>query len=113
MAEAKETAQALDYRLATGNQIAWAAKVDPQLVIIEEYHHRELGMTCYFVTGLYRANVWFSIYLKTLVNWAEENRGYLSHPTLTTIPIPPPDLPVRPSRLQSTRSHIAPQFLVI
>ena len=47
-----ETAQALDYRLATGNQIAWDSKVDLRLVISEEDHPRELGMTCYIVTGL-------------------------------------------------------------
>ena len=113
MAESAETSQDLDYRLATGDQISWASKVYLHVVISEEYHLSKMGTTCYFVTGLYRADFWFAISFKTLVDWVEENRGYLSHPTLTTIPIPPPDLPVHPSRLRSTRSHIAPQFLVI
>ena len=88
MAELEETSHALDYRLATGNQISWASKVDLRVAISEEDHLRDLGITCYFVIGLYRADLWFSISLKTLVDWAEDNRRDLSHPTLPTIPIP-------------------------
>ena len=47
-----DTAQDLEYRLATGNQIAWESKVDLRLVISEEEHPRDLGMTCYIETGL-------------------------------------------------------------
>ena len=88
MAELEEISHALDYRLATGNQISWAAKVDLRVAISEEDHLRDLRITCYSVTGLYRADLWFAISLKTLVDWAEDNRGDLLHPTLPTIPIP-------------------------
>ena len=74
MAESAETAQALDYRLSTGNQIDWGAKVDLWVVISEEDHLMEMGMTCYFVTGIYGANIWFAISLKTFVDWEEDNR---------------------------------------
>ena len=67
MAESVETTQDLDYRLATGDQIAWSFKVDLRIVISEEDHLRELGMTCYFLTGLYGADFWFAITLKTLM----------------------------------------------
>ena len=111
MAASEETAQNLEYRLDTGNQIAWDAKVYLQVVISEEDNLRELGMTCYFVTDIYGANLWFAISLKTLVDWAEDNRGDLSNPTLPTITIPPSNTQVHPSGLWSTRSHIAPQLL--
>ena len=67
MAESAETSQDLDYRLATGDQIAWASKENLRIVISEEDHLRELGMTCYFLTGLYREDFWFAITLKTLM----------------------------------------------
>ena len=47
MSELAGTAQALEYRLATGNQIVWDSKVDLRLVISEEEHPRDLGMTYY------------------------------------------------------------------
>ena len=73
MAESAETTQALDYRLTTGNQISWDVKVDLRVVISEEDHLREMGMTCFFVTGLYGDDLWFAIAPKTILDWAEYN----------------------------------------
>ena len=75
MAASAGTAQDLDYLLATGNQISWASKVYLRVVISYEDHLRELGMTCYIVTGLYGDNIWFAISLKTLMDWAEYKRN--------------------------------------
>ena len=84
-----------------------------RVVISYEDHLRELGMTCYIVTGLYGDNIWFAISLKTLMDWAEYNQDYLLHLTQTTILIPPSDPPVCPSLLRPTRSHIVPVFMVL
>ena len=65
-------------------------------------------MICYLVTGLYRAYLWFNIALKTVMDWAEDNQYYLSHPNLPTIPVPPFVLPVHQSCLWSTQLHIVP-----
>ena len=113
MAALSVTAQALDYLLSTINHFSWASKVDLRVVISEEDHLKEMRTTCYIVIGLYGADFWSAISLNTLMDWAEDNQDYLLHLTLTTIFIPPSDPPVCPSRLRPTRSHIAPQFLVL
>ena len=113
MSASVDTSQKLDYRLAISNHIDWAVKVDLWVVISEEYQLRDMGMTCYFVTGIYGANLWFAIALKTLMDWEEDNRGYILHPTLQTTPIPTFYPPVLPSHLCPTWLHIAPQLLVL
>ena len=47
--------------------------MDLWVVISEEDQLMEMGMTYYFVTGIYGANIWFAIYLRTLVDWEEDN----------------------------------------
>ena len=61
-------AQALNSRLATGNHIDRAAKVELRVVISKEGILREMGTTRYIVKGLYRGDCPFSITLKTLVD---------------------------------------------
>ena len=77
MAATAATAQDLYRQLTIGNQISQAAKMGLRVVIRKGNFRRKLVMACYIVTGIYRDYCLFSVALKTLMDWVEDNQDNL------------------------------------
>ena len=77
MAATAATAQDLYRQLTIGNHVSHAAKVGLYVVIRKENLCRDLVMACYIVTGFYGDYCLFSVALKTLVDWVEDNQENL------------------------------------
>ena len=77
MAATAATAQDLYRQLTIGNQISQAAKMGLRVVIRKGNFRRKLVMACYIVTGFYVDYCLFSVALKTLVDWVEDNQDNL------------------------------------